>query len=192
MKRPTTLALAALLALPTLGAQPASADAASDYEAAFHMLGPIMLSRPPADEFAAVNEMIATLEGHWYFLSLIAGDDPAMPSPQIIAKACELQKVEITAADVLSFDVVLSARDNSVTTRYSYSRGGVFVATTPISQSLERLFGDKAATLPAAQYGIALYMGIRNGPVTLMMPSPDLLVLMPMGGGAEMWGRCPE
>jgi hypothetical protein len=188
---PCRFALVVLAAL-SLGPAPVRADPAEDYARIYHLLGPLAVARDPDADIAAAEAMIAALAGRWYPLQLLAGGGPEVPEAAMIPKTCALQAVEIAPADLYAFDARLVYRGGEMVTRYQYSGQGLFLAWTPNSQIFHRLYGDNLASLKPVQYMYALRPSIRNGLVTLLMPSPDLLVFLPIGGGAEIWGRCPN
>jgi hypothetical protein len=169
----------------------AAQDLAVQYRQAFQGLGTTAQWGEPVGQYEAVRSMIAALDGRWFPAIQFAGNQPDLDVARI-GLACDKFGSTIVPVEPMSFDMVSSRNVGEVVTRYVYVGGSAFQRLTPLHQALTRVYGPEYASKSDEHLASAL----RNigdglqGPVTLWMPSPDILVML-KPGLADIWGRCP-
>ena len=182
----------AVAALALLAAAPARADMAEDYARLRNDLGPMLFGLDFDADAAYTEKMIAAAEGGWYPVEVVAGG-PGLPDADAVARVCAANRFVIAPVDKLSFQVRTADRQvGTLVTTYAYTGHGLFEASTPVSKYLERLFGDDLSKVPAQTWMLSLRLNQSRGPVTVLMPTHDLMVLIPLAGIAYIYGRCPS
>jgi hypothetical protein len=174
-----------------LAAAPLRADQAADYRAAFDGLGPAVLRHDPAAELDRTAAMIAGLQGAWFPALLLAGNGPDLSEPALIAQACTRQPRTITPVSTYSFDVALASKDATMTMHYTYAGYGLFHSLTTDTDLFDRFFQNRLDLTDPKIIAHTLRNSSGRGPVTILQPSPDILVFLAEGQGADIWGRCP-
>jgi hypothetical protein len=169
----------------------AAQDLAQQYRQAFQGLGTAALWSEPGGQYEAVRSMIAALDGRWFPAIQLSGNQPDLNVARI-GLACEKFGSTIVPVEPMSFDMVSSRNVGEMVTRYVSVGGSAFQRLTPLDQALSRVLGPEYATKSDEQLAVAVSnIGVGlQGPVTLWMPSPDILVML-RAGQADILGRCP-
>jgi hypothetical protein len=184
-----TLALG--VALAVLAAPVMAQDLQTEYDAALAAFPSAALGLATEEQADAVIAMIPTLVGSWTPLSVLAGPD-GFPPPDVISSACEKIVDRIAPTGRVSFTMARTSGDGTkATVTYRYIGGQSFAPSVVETDMMAFYFGDTTGSTPPGQMMAVMARGSLTMPVVISHPSPNILVLVPMGEAATIFGRCP-
>ena len=170
-------------------AHQARADLAGDY-AALHQTLRLDLSADPEQQYLATEQRIRDMAGRWIPVSVLAGNSPVPPPPELLRKACENFTMDIVPTSQLGFTALLGIADSRNAIRFQ-AAGGMDYFALPDEPSLRaRLFRNSPDTVkPSIAWSMVAH-GHYAGTVMLIPAGANLLIVKPERVQPEVWGRC--
>lgn len=185
------LCRALLVALCTT-ATSAMADPAADYSRLQELIPALTFQRGPGDQLTENTALISQLQGRWIALSLLMGDDRAMPAAETIATACERTPIELAPAGLATLTATQLWRDGAAVARLQYAGGMTYIASYDEAGQIKRLFGAKPVEeLDPNMLHSTLTANLWLGYLTLLPVGDSLLLVQPLAEAPLLLMRCP-
>ena len=175
----------------------AAQDMPSQYRTAKALFGYSAVGNEPEVQLPEIDEMISAITGNWVPLSVVFPSDEAIPTaenwPTTVAKFCDRVPSHFQRLSAHSFTMARDTRPkdgppSTQTTILQFVGGTTFLKFTDEAGMMNRVGIDPNDSAKAANVGIVLRS--MGGYVSVLHPSADILVLLPLGSSAEIWGRC--
>lgn len=137
--------------------------------------------------------VIDGLSGRWLqSANLFLGKQEEALRPDVFAKACRKFGGELVADELqirAERPYTVDGATRAVTTVFTYVTGSLYTRYVDPLSVFDRL--GVSVTDPARQKTRDQTLRFLTGDVEILRPAPDVLAILPVGGTAELWIRCP-
>lgn len=199
MKR---LALALCAAVLPLAALPAPADADDDLAAQYRAAHATYLpfGRDPAESRRGIAVQLEAAVGVWVPMSDYTFDDNPELDARLMTPFCNVRSYRLEAPTPYCFTLThhstRQGRAVSLTQTFDYITASNFQRRTDDAEIVDfhRPGPEEIQDIAALNLTYELENPWRFGPVTVLWPSPDIMVMLSQtgpAGPATIWLRCP-